>query len=62
MAALIALGVIYYYAMRPAEEQSGSIGSQPVAGETEDLEAEVRAMPVEGLDTELGDIERELAQ
>mgnify|MGYP001557792295 CR=1 FL=1 len=59
--ALIVLGVVYYYAASPAEEQSGPIGSQP-AQDLNTLETELRATSVEGLDTELNDIERELAQ
>lgn len=64
LAALIAVAVavVYYYAMSLAEEQPGPTGSQPVPEEITSLESELQTTSVEGLDTELNDIERELAQ
>jgi hypothetical protein len=66
LAALVAAGLVYYYSITPfkirLQERSVQTPSQSAAGETSDLETELGAVPVEGLDAELSDIERELAQ
>lgn len=67
LAALIAVGVVYYYATldkdsMSAEKESSVTGGESTAGETADVEAELQAASLEGLDTELNDIDRELAE
>lgn len=65
--AALAIGAAgYYYYMYPSVETL-QMGAEPETvsipeGQTADLEAELETVSVEGLDAELGDIERELSQ
>lgn len=61
----IGAGGYYYIYLRPAGETPSGGGYESAAlqeGETAALEAELDATATEGLDAELDDIDRELAQ
>lgn len=65
-AVVVAGGAFYYYEMRdtgaplPTTEGTAA-GDQSAAGAAE-AEADLQAIDLEGIDAELGDIEKEIAQ
>lgn len=59
---ILILAALSYYGSIPPEEMSVTPEQQAEAQETAAIAEELGGLNVEGLDTELGDIEKELAQ
>lgn len=66
--AVIVIGGFLYYAMQMDEQPAPGTGTGQTAppsdqlSGTADVEADLQGIDLEGLDTELGDIEKEIAQ